>query len=32
MENYRDGIDKPSEYAPGTMVHVLVEQLRTYLI
>ena len=31
MERFREGIDKPSAYAPGTMLHVLVEQLKAYL-
>ncbi|MBE5860252.1 MAG: RloB domain-containing protein [Butyrivibrio sp.] len=31
MENFRDGIDTPSLYAPGTMVYLLVEQLKAYL-
>lgn len=31
MGNFRIGIDKPSSYAPGTMVYKLVEQLRAYL-
>ncbi len=31
MDNFRVGIDKPSAYAPGTMVYQLVDQLRSYL-
>lgn len=32
MEGFREGIDKPSAYSPGTMVYKLVEQLRGYLL
>lgn len=31
MASFRDGIDKPSEYNPGTMVHKLVQELKVYL-
>ena len=31
MANFDSEKDKPSKYAPGTKVHVLVEQLRKYL-
>lgn len=31
MSNFRDGVDKPSTYTPGTMVYKLVEQLRAFL-
>lgn len=31
MSSFKDGIDKPSEYAPGTMVYKLVEELKVYL-
>lgn len=31
MSSFREGIDKPSEYNPGTMVHKLVEELKAYL-
>lgn len=31
MDAFRDGIDKPSEYDPGTMVYELVEELKRYL-
>lgn len=31
MSSFREGIDKPSEYKPGTMVHKLVEELKVYL-
>lgn len=31
MADYRDGIDKPSEYNPGTMVYELVQELKSYL-
>ena len=31
MSSFREGIDKPSEYNPGTMVHKLVEELKVYL-
>jgi hypothetical protein len=32
MADYRDGIDKPSEYDPGTMVYELVQELKSYLV
>jgi hypothetical protein len=32
MAEYRDGIDKPSEYDPGTMVYELVQELKRYLV
>jgi hypothetical protein len=32
MADYRDGIDKPSEYNPGTMVYELVRELKSYLV
>jgi hypothetical protein len=32
MADYRDGIDKPSEYNPGTMVYELVQELKSYLV
>jgi hypothetical protein len=32
MAEYRDGIDKPSEYNPGTMVYELVQELKRYLV
>ncbi|MDD5956598.1 MAG: RloB family protein [Lachnospiraceae bacterium] len=31
MAGFVEGRDKPSEYSPGTMVHILVEQLHSYL-
>ena len=31
MAEYKDGECKPSEYKPGTTVHILVEELRKYL-
>lgn len=31
MAKYKEGIDKPSEYDPGTTVYMLVEQLKGYL-
>ena len=31
MASFRDGIDKPSQYDPGTMVYRLIQDLRTYL-
>ena len=31
MAAFKEGIDKPSEYDPGTMVYELVEELRAYL-
>jgi len=31
MSGYKEGIDKPSEYNPGTKVHELVEKLNGYL-
>ena len=31
MSGFREGTDKPSGYAPGTMFHSLVEQLLAYL-
>lgn len=31
MSGFRKGIDKPSEYNPGTMVYKLVEKLKRYL-
>lgn len=31
MKSYRPGIDIPSEYDPGTMVHILVAELRKFL-
>jgi hypothetical protein len=31
MAEYRDGIDKPSEYNPGTRVYELVQELKSYL-
>lgn len=31
MERFRNGIDKPSEYDPGTMVYKLVQELKVYL-
>lgn len=32
MQAFREGIDKPSAYDPGTNVHKLVEELRRYLL
>jgi hypothetical protein len=32
MAEYRDGIDKPSEYNPGTRVYELVQELKSYLV
>lgn len=31
MASFRDGIDKPSQYDPGTMVYRLVQDLKRYL-
>lgn len=31
MSSFRKGIDKPSEYNPGTTVYKLVEELKSYL-
>ena len=31
MASFRNGIDKPSHYDPGTMVYKLVEELKRYL-
>ena len=31
MDGFDSKIDKPSKYAPGTTVHILVEELREYL-
>lgn len=31
MASFRDGIDKPSQCDPGTMVYRLIQDLRTYL-
>lgn len=31
MASFREGIDKPSEYDPGTKVHELVQELKKYL-
>lgn len=31
MVSFRDGVDKPSEYDPGTMVYKLVQELKVYL-
>lgn len=31
MSSFKDGVDKPSEYDPGTMVYKLVEELKVYL-
>lgn len=31
MSEYREGIDRPSKMSPGTTVHLLVEQLRSYI-
>lgn len=31
MAQFKDGIDKPSGFAPGTTVYLLAEQLRSYL-
>lgn len=31
MSQFRSGIDKPSEYNPGTTVHELVQELKRYL-
>lgn len=31
MAEFRKGIDKPSEYNPGTTVYMLVEDLKQYL-
>lgn len=31
MAGFVEGRDKPSEYSPGTMVHIPVEQLYSYL-
>ncbi len=31
MTNFKEGVDKPSEYDPGTTVYKLVEELRSYL-
>ena len=31
MQSFRKDVDKPSLFAPGTMVYQLVEQLREYL-
>ena len=31
MALFRDGIDKPSEYDPGTVVYKLVQELKVYL-
>lgn len=31
MDSFRDGVDRPSEYDPGTTVHMLVQELKAYL-
>lgn len=31
MNSFRDGVDKPSEWDPGTMVYKLVQDLKVYL-
>ena len=31
MASFRDGIDRPSEYDPGTTVHELLQELKVYL-
>lgn len=31
MALFRNGVDKPSEYDPGTMVYKLVQELKVYL-
>lgn len=31
MESFRNGVDKPSKYDPGTMVYKLVQDLKVYL-
>lgn len=31
MASFKNGINKPSEYDPGTTVHILVEELKAYL-
>lgn len=31
MVSFRNGVDKPSEYDPGTMVHKLMQELKVYL-
>lgn len=31
MVSFRDGVDKPSEYDPGTTVYKLVQELKVYL-
>lgn len=31
MASFKNGINKPSEYDPGTTVYILVEELKTYL-
>lgn len=31
MADFDSKMDKPSKYAPGTTVHILVEELRGYL-
>lgn len=31
MASFRDGVDKPSEYDPGTMVYKLMQELKMYL-
>lgn len=31
MASFRNGVDKPSEYDPGTMVYKLVQELKVYL-
>ena len=31
MASFRNGIDRPSEYDPGTTVHELLQELKVYL-
>ena len=31
MANFKEGVNKPSEYEPGTTVYKLVEELMVYL-
>lgn len=31
MASFKEGVDKPSEYDPGTMVYKLVQELKVYL-